>query len=254
MGSNNLEGARIGDNQTSGQNRTANDALNTLDAAISATGPVDVDDTNARVVAMGTLSSYFRFLIGALSPPPTADVQLTIGPFNHKQRGLTLWKNDLSYPATLEHSDGQTEPAVVIPPGAMVLVDFDSENVRWANKAQPFHMVLPVGDEATAITAGTGKLTFRMPARVWLTEVRASLKTAQATGSIFTVDINEGGVSLLSTKITIDNTEKTSKTAVAAPVISDKALADDAEITIDVDQVGDGTAVGLKITLIGISY
>ncbi len=36
-----------------------------------------------------------------------------------------------------------------------------------------------------------------------------------------------------------------------APVISDAALADDAEITIDIDQIGDGTAKGLKITLIG---
>jgi len=37
----------------------------------------------------------------------------------------------------------------------------------------------------------------------------------------------------------------------AAAVISDAALADDAEITVDIDQVGDGTATGLKITLIG---
>jgi hypothetical protein len=34
-------------------------------------------------------------------------------------------------------------------------------------------------------------------------------------------------------------------------VISDTALADDAEITIDIDQIGDGTAKGLKVMLIG---
>ena len=34
-------------------------------------------------------------------------------------------------------------------------------------------------------------------------------------------------------------------------VISDTSLADDAEITIDIDQVGDGTAKGLKVVLIG---
>jgi len=106
-------------------------------------------------------------------------------------------------------------------------------------------------DETTALTTGTGKLTFRMPYAMTLTGVRANLKTAQTGGSIFTVDINEAGVSLLSTKITIDNGEKTSTTAAAAPVISDTALADDAEITIDIDQVGDGTAKGLKIWLIG---
>lgn len=112
-------------------------------------------------------------------------------------------------------------------------------------------IVLGIGDEVTAITAGTNKLIFRMPFAMTLTEVRASLSTAQATGSIFTVDINESGVSVISTKITIDNTEKTSTTAATPPVISDSALADDAEMSIDVDQIGDSTAKGLKVTLIG---
>jgi hypothetical protein len=84
-----------------------------------------------------------------------------------------------------------------------------------------------------------------------LTEVRASLTTAQTSGSIFTVDINENGTSVLSTKLTIDNTEKTSTTATTPAFISDSSLAVDSEITIDIDQVGDGTAKGLKITLLG---
>jgi hypothetical protein len=52
------------------------------------------------------------------------------------------------------------------------------------------------------------------------------------------VDINEAGTSVLSTKLSIDASEKTSTTAATAAVISDSALADDAEITIDIDQVG----------------
>lgn len=106
-------------------------------------------------------------------------------------------------------------------------------------------------DETTNITAGTAKVTFRMPYAMTLTAVRASLTTAQASGSIFTVDINEGGTSILSTKLTIDNTERTSTTAATPAVISDSALADDAEITIDVDQIGDAGAKGLKVWLIG---
>jgi hypothetical protein len=66
-----------------------------------------------------------------------------------------------------------------------------------------------------------------------------------------TIDVNDSGTTILSTKLTIDNTEKTSTTAATARVISDTALADDAEITIDVDQVGDGTGAGLKVYLIG---
>jgi hypothetical protein len=119
------------------------------------------------------------------------------------------------------------------------------------NFATPFELVVAASDETTALTTGAAKITFRMPRAVTLTAVRASLTTAQASGSIFTVDINEGGTSILSTKLTIDNTEKTSTTAATPPVISDNALADDAEITIDIDQIGNGSAKGLKIMLIG---
>jgi hypothetical protein len=84
-----------------------------------------------------------------------------------------------------------------------------------------------------------------------LTAVRASLTTAQASGAIFTVDINESGSTILSTKLTIDNTETTSTTAATPAVISDTALADNAVITIDIDQIGDGAAAGLKVYLIG---
>jgi hypothetical protein len=107
-------------------------------------------------------------------------------------------------------------------------------------------------DETTALTAGTGKVTFRMPYAFTLSAVRASLTTPQTSGSIFTLDINEAGASILSTKLTIDNAEKTSTTAATAAVISDVSLADDAEITIDIDQLGDGTAKGLKVYLIGV--
>ena len=117
--------------------------------------------------------------------------------------------------------------------------------------ALPFELVVAASDETTALTAGNNKITFRMPRAVTLTAVRASLTTAQASGNIFTVDINEAGTSILSTKLTIDNTEKTSTTAATPPVISDTALADDAEMTIDIDQIGNGTATGLKVTLIG---
>lgn len=106
-------------------------------------------------------------------------------------------------------------------------------------------------DLLNPLTSGTNKAVFRMPYAMVLSEVRASLATAQTSGNIFTVDINAGGLSVLSTKLTIDNGEKTSETAAAQAVISGPALSDDAEITIDIDQVGDGTAIGLVVTLIG---
>ena len=120
-----------------------------------------------------------------------------------------------------------------------------------AQSGLPVVIQAAASDETTALTTGSAKVTFRMPYAMTLTAIRASLSTAQASGTIFTVDINEGGTTILSTKLTIDNTEKTSTTAATAAVISDSALADDAEITIDIDQIGDGTAKGLKVTLIG---
>lgn len=112
-------------------------------------------------------------------------------------------------------------------------------------------IIIACSDETTALTTGTAKVTFRMPYAFTLTAVRASVNTAP-TGSVLTVDINEGGVSILSTKLTIDATEKTSTTAATAAVISDSSLADDAEITIDIDTVGSTIAgAGLKVMLIG---
>jgi hypothetical protein len=119
------------------------------------------------------------------------------------------------------------------------------------SKPIPIEIQLACSDETTALTTGTAKITFRTPCAMTLTEVRASLTTAQSSGSIFTVDINKSGASVLSTKLTIDNTELTSTTAATPAVISDSAFGDDREITIDIDQIGDGTAKGLKVTLIG---
>ncbi len=106
-------------------------------------------------------------------------------------------------------------------------------------------------DLTTALTTGASKAYFRAPNAFTVTEVRASLLTAQPSGSIFTVNIKENGTTILSTKITIDNTTTTSVGASTPPVISDSSIADDSIITIDIDQVGTSGATGLIVTLIG---
>lgn len=106
-------------------------------------------------------------------------------------------------------------------------------------------------DLTTAITSGVTKGYFRVPRGVTLTAVRASVLTAP-TGASLVIDINENGTTILSIKLSIDAGEKTSVTAATPPVISDAALADDAEITIDFDQVGSTIAgAGVIVTLIG---
>lgn len=118
--------------------------------------------------------------------------------------------------------------------------------------AVPFEMTIAVSDETTALTAGTAKITFRMPCAVVLDAVRGSTTLASTGGTLLTVDINEAGASILSTKLTFDASEKTTTTAATPAVISDANLADDAEMTVDIDAVGSTIAgAGLKVTLIG---
>ena len=99
-----------------------------------------------------------------------------------------------------------------LPDGTTVKI-LTSEIARLARTTSPQALIVAVSDETTALTTGTAKITFRMPFAFVLTGVRAGLSTAQTSGSTLTVDINETGASILSTKLTIDNTEKTSTTA-----------------------------------------
>lgn len=110
-----------------------------------------------------------------------------------------------------------------------------------------------VGDETTALSTGTAKVTFRMPGTFSLDEIRASLTTASTTGTV-TVDVNVNGVSILSTKLTIDATEETSETASTAAVLTSTpyAISDDDEVTIDIDDAGSSAdAAGLKLYFVG---
>lgn len=111
-------------------------------------------------------------------------------------------------------------------------------------------IIIACSDETTPLTAGAAKATFRMPYAMTLADVRASVKTAP-TGSGIIVNIKEAGTTIFSTKSTIAAGAKTSVGGTPA-VISDSALADDAEMTVDIDQVGSTIAgAGLKMVLIG---
>jgi hypothetical protein len=110
-------------------------------------------------------------------------------------------------------------------------------------------IVIPVGDESTALTAGANKVRFRMPFAATLLAIRGGVNTAP-TGSTLIVDVNEAGTSVLGTKLTIDASETSSTTAASPATITDPSLADDAEISLDIDQIGATVAgAGLKVSL-----
>lgn len=148
-------------------------------------------------------------------------------------------------------------------------VTIESENswVTWSKRtATEWHgtgvlgpdgggnVIVPIqvacSDPVSALTTGTAKGYFRIAGSYTVTGVKVSLLTAQSSGSVFTVDINENGTSILSTKLTVDNSEETSVTAATPAVISDTSIASDSEITIDFDQVGTG-GVGVVVTILG---
>ena len=101
-----------------------------------------------------------------------------------------------------------------------------------------YHLSFAFGGEDEDLAVATGAITFQMPNfATTLTGVSVNVKTAP-TGTAATFDLNEGGTSVLSTKITIDATETTSETALVQPVISDSAIAANAIMTLDIDAIG----------------
>jgi hypothetical protein len=106
-----------------------------------------------------------------------------------------------------------------------------------------------VGDESTVITNGANKVRFKADFAGTLVAVRAGVNIAP-TGSTLIIDINKNGVSMLGTKLSIDATETTSTTATNAATITTTSIADEDEISIDIDQPGATVAgAGLKVSL-----
>jgi len=149
------------------------------------------------------------------------------------------------------HGYTSTQYALDVGNDSDILVCDSGEASGLKYTANTTSFVVACSDETTALSTGT-KVTMRMPFAFTLTAVRASLTTAGTGANLVTVDIEQGGTTILSTNITIDATETTSTTATTPPVISTSALTDDASIDFDVDQIDSGgVSAGLKVYLIG---
>ena len=127
----------------------------------------------------------------------------------------------------------------------------DPENLKHA-----VFMQVAASDETTPLTVADDKVTFRIPEAITLNAgiegVRASLTAKGTTSGVTTIDIEMGGVSILSTLLTIDYDEFTSYTAATPVVVGTTALTKNAVMTVNVDGLSGGaTESGLKIQLIG---
>ena len=120
---------------------------------------------------------------------------------------------------------------------------------------KPEFISIALGDESTVLAAASTTVpvtTLHLPYAFTLTDVKVGCTVAPTGASLLTVDVHEAGTTVLSTKVTVDATEKTSGTAATAPVISDSSLAEDSLIQIFVDQLDpNNIAAGVKVYLIG---
>jgi hypothetical protein len=115
----------------------------------------------------------------------------------------------------------------------------------------PFEIALACSDETTAITAAVSKAVFRMPFDMSVARCLATCTTAP-TGASVLIDVNCDGLSILSTKLTIAATAKTSFSAATNHVLNRTLLPAGSEISVDFDQVGSTIAgAGVKVWLIG---
>ena len=95
-------------------------------------------------------------------------------------------------------------------------------------------------------------MPYNMTLNAGIAGIRASLTGAGSTSGVTTIDVNQGGVTILSTKLTIDYGELTSYTGATPVVISTTALTDNNYLTVDIDGLtGGADETGLKIQLIG---
>jgi len=106
-----------------------------------------------------------------------------------------------------------------------------------------------IGDETTALTTGTGKLTYRFPYAFTLLSVVGCLTTVSSSGLV-TVNIKINGTTIFSTQLTFDASEDTTITAATPAVINAPSIPADGKMTVDIVTAGTGAA-GLKVTLIG---
>jgi len=110
---------------------------------------------------------------------------------------------------------------------------------------------------APDVTNATGSVIggdLESPVAGTITAVGAYVDTAGTGGtSLMTIDINKAGTTILTTKITIDATEKSSRNAATQPVINGATgsigIAAGNIITADVDGLNTTPAKGLTIRL-----
>ena len=141
---------------------------------------------------------------------------------------------------------GMTEKTAIVSADTVIINDSENSDAPRMGQVGNLpgntrYVEIRLLDKDTAHEAGAVGGEFRVPVAMTIVAVGMYFDTA-GSGSVTTLDINESDTTILSTKITVDDGEKTSKTAAAAPVVSDGAYAADAILTFVFDGIASGTA------------
>lgn len=124
--------------------------------------------------------------------------------------------------------------------------------LKAALRANTEVFMFALSDEASDLIVGAAKVTWRAPYALENVTLRGSVNTAP-TGATIIVDVNKNGATMMTTnKLSIDASEKTSVTAATPVAMTTTTLADDDEVTMDIDQIGSAIkGKGLKVYLYG---
>lgn len=141
--------------------------------------------------------------------------------------------------ATTAEIDTGTDSTRAIPVDQFVA---STRNVRYL-------LIRVLGSTTDCSVAATVGGDVEIPFTGTITEIGAYVDTAGTTGTM-TIDVNKGGATLMTTnKITIDSTEKSSRTAATAPALTTTAVSAGDLITVDIDAIHTTAAKGLTIRL-----
>lgn len=130
----------------------------------------------------------------------------------------------------------------------------DEDGRLTAANSDTLAMIIACSDETTNLTTtGNPKVTFRAPFAMTVVGLRANVNTAP-TGADIIVDVNKGTSIMTTNLLRITAGQKTSlASGTTQPNITTTAIANDDEITIDIDQIGSTIAgKGLKVTILYI--
>jgi hypothetical protein len=114
---------------------------------------------------------------------------------------------------------------------------------------QVYDLIIPLTAEDGAVNSTGTKAVFHMPRTMTITGLKASLRTNQTSGTQIEIKVTNNGLDIISTAsaLTIQNGTAFSN----FPALQTTAITSNDRIVISVDTFGDGTAKGLKLTILG---